>query len=112
MITITGGNFQDLGGNLLTGTLTLVLSQDANTSGSPPEYVYGGVSLTFAVTSGELAVSEQIWSNAEFDQSGTYYTATLQAASGQQMFKKPQTWVFVATAGQSVNLNTMSDTSI
>ena len=99
--------FQDPAGNPITGTLTLTLSNDSQEAiTSPGGQVAAGVVISIPITGG-VCPPTQIWSNAELNPSGTYYTADLSDSTGASCWQSVQTWVFAQGTGSFVDLGTM-----
>ena len=86
--SITGGLFQDPLGNLVTGNLLLILSQDAQVTGSNGQVAPKSVRIP--VAAGSIA-STPIWFNDQLTPSGTVYTATVYDAAGNKVYG-PENW--------------------
>jgi hypothetical protein len=109
MITINGGAFQDASGNpLASGKLVLQLSTDAQeTTTTPDGQVVSGLPITIVLDANGDAPNTSIFSNAELNPAGTYYTVRLFSSSGQHVWSRPQIWVFDQAAASTVDIGTM-----
>jgi hypothetical protein len=110
MITLSGGAFQDAGGNkLVGGRLVLQLSTDAQeTTTNPDGQVVSQLPITIALDANGNAPATQVYSNAELTPAGTYYTVRLYSSAGQLVWAKPQTWVFSQASGESIDIGTIT----
>lgn len=86
--SITGGLFQDPLGNLVTGNLLLILSQDAQVTGSNGQIAPKSVRIP--VAAGSIA-STPIWFNDQLTPSGTVYAAAVYDAAGNKVYG-PENW--------------------
>ena len=84
-IQLTGGNFQDGQGNLLTdGYLKMVLSQDGTVAGVGS--VCSGIEITIKLNSSASVVTspaQYVWGNDVLLPVNTYYTVTGYSSQGQ-----------------------------
>ena len=110
MISITGGAFQNLlGAPLAAGTLMLKLSQDSTESvTSPGKTVFAGPKITLTLDSQGNCPATSIWSNAELNEAGTYYSVNLFDVNGIAVLESPLNWAFTQTSG-TVNLGSMTN---
>jgi hypothetical protein len=108
MITLTGGNFQDGSGNLLNGSVQLMLSQDSGIVGAPG-YVVSLIPVTFRIIAGVLSGSCRIYSNAELSVS-TYYIVNFFDQNNSRV-GNPAQWQFTQPAGSTVDAGTMVSTT-
>lgn len=110
MISLTGGNVQNLAGLAQPGgSLTLQLNTDAVVIATPG-FVPSAFQQKFPFgTDANLLGSCKIWSNAELNPPGTQYTATFRDANGARIAS--QIWQFIQTTGQTVDIGTIIPTS-
>src|SRR5437762_11440167 len=90
--TLTGGNFQNPLGVAITGTLVMLLNQDAHiTAGghAAPRAV------TLTIVNGNISGSYSIYCSNELQPSGTYYVVTL-IDSNSNLAYGPERWLLSA----------------
>lgn len=81
--TIQNGGFTDPAGNLVTGNLLLVLSQDAKVAATPNQVAPKSVRLP--VNGGNIAATS-IYFNDELLPNNTFYTATVYDSTGNKVY--------------------------
>jgi hypothetical protein len=106
MISLTGGNVQNLAGVAVPGgSLTLQLNSDAVVIATPG-FVPSAYQRTFPFDStGNLAGSCKLWSNFELNPPGTQYLVTFKDANGSRISN--QIWQFTQSSGASVDIGTI-----
>jgi len=101
-VTLTGGNFQNPLGTVISGTLVMLLNQDAHiTAGghAAPRAV------TLTVLNGNISGSYSIYASNELQPSGTYYVVTL-IDTNSNLAYGPERWLL--TAPGPIDVGTIS----
>lgn len=112
MIKLTGGAVQSAGGvTVPSGYIELTLSTDTAVIATSGQVV-SGVTLRFQFdTSGNLLGTCQIYSNAELNPAGTYYTVNLYSQTMSRLNANPFVWIFGQAAGSTVDIGTITPSS-
>jgi len=95
---LSGGSFEDLEGNPLSGGyLIMELSHDANYAAGPYQ-ITAGLQLKVQLdASGNINPTVNVWSSDVLTPAGSYYTVTAYKSDGTQAYKNSQFWVLAAS---------------
>lgn len=112
MIKLVTGAVQNPGGSVIpSGYLELTLSTDCSVI-APPGQVVAGTPIIFQFdSSGNLLGTCQIYSNAELNPAGSYYTVNILNSNKSRINQNPFVWVFSQAAGSTVDIGTIVPSS-